>query len=87
MNRDQGIADAATDRWRAGRAARGLAPDAPFQGDPIQELAEELADAWNYVYIAGRDGHISNSAVFRISEKLAASWGILLSERGARDAR
>lgn len=36
------------DRWAAGRAARGLAADAPFQGDPFVELVEELADALNY---------------------------------------
>jgi len=44
-------------RWKRGRAARGLGPLDPFQGDPLRELLEELIDALSYSGQAQRQGH------------------------------
>ena len=45
-------------RWRRGRAARGLGPLDPFEGDPLRELYEELIDALCYVREAQRQGRV-----------------------------
>lgn len=44
-------------RWKAGRRARGLVADEPFNGDPLSELYEELVDALNYI-----DAHLQQHA-------------------------
>lgn len=48
--------EAMTLRWQRGRAARGLGPCDPFEGDPLRELYEELIDALCYVREAARQG-------------------------------
>lgn len=40
-------------KWERGRAERGLTFCAPFQGDPVSELYEELLDAIHYARLAG----------------------------------
>jgi hypothetical protein len=64
----------AAERWLAGRKARGLAPDAPFDGDPVAELAEELADAYNYVNVAEKLGRIDAREALRIRFGLKYCW-------------
>ncbi len=60
--REPDLVDLSTDeamtlRWQRGRAARGLGPCDPFEGDPLRELYEELIDALCYVREAARQGH------------------------------
>jgi hypothetical protein len=35
-------------KWQRFRRQAGIPPDAPFQGDPLEELWQELCDALNY---------------------------------------
>ncbi len=48
------LKDLCSERWLAGRDARGLALDAPFEGDALLEMAEEIVDALNYLEVIGR---------------------------------
>lgn len=45
-------------KWAKGRVERGLAPDAPFSGDPILEARDETPDLINYIRQAIRSGRI-----------------------------
>lgn len=61
--REPDLVDLSTDeamtlRWQRGRAARGLGPLDPFEGDPLRELYEELIDALCYVREAARQGYV-----------------------------
>ncbi len=56
------------ERWKAGREERGLAADAPFEGEPIREMQEEIADAGNYLdQIAARYPDKVADDVFRLA--------------------
>ena len=57
--------EARWDRWIAVRQERGLEPDAPFQGDPLAELEEELLDAANYLEVAEGRYRIPHEVMFR----------------------
>lgn len=45
-------------KWIDGRAARGLAHDAPFQDDPVLEALGETPDLANYIDEAIKQGRI-----------------------------
>lgn len=51
---NRSLVDLCLERWQAGRDARGLALDEPFDGDPLTEMAEEIIDARNYLEVIGR---------------------------------
>jgi hypothetical protein len=46
---DKTLICAANERWAVGRKERGMLATDPFQGDPVEELGQEIADAWNYL--------------------------------------
>lgn len=45
-------------KWAAGRAERGLSPDAPFDGNPVHEALGETPDLANYIEQAIHEGRI-----------------------------
>lgn len=52
-------------KWRKGRAERGLAPDAPFDGDPAIEARDELIDLANYIDELWGQGRIGEEERYR----------------------
>lgn len=75
--REPDLASLSTDeamalRWRRGRAARGLGPLDPFQGDPLRELYEELIDGLCYAREAQRQGHDMRVIYSRLLTLIAA---------------
>jgi hypothetical protein len=57
-------------RWAAGREERGLAKDAPFQGNPLLEAEEELLDAANYFEEALHQGLMPEDVAFEAMRKV-----------------
>lgn len=80
------IQDAARLRWQHGRVERGLAEDAPFEGDPIAELRAELADAWNYVCVAEGHGALNAVAAGALQHALHGCYVLLDAIKQANEA-
>lgn len=68
-------------RGEAGRTARGRQPGAPFIGDPLTELAEEIIDGLNYCDEARQQAAFRSSRhhIDTISRMLEATWTYLLA--------
>ena len=73
--------DLCRQRWQAGRAARGLSDDAPFEGDPLVELAEEIVDALNYCGVAMARTEIELQHIWleELQNTLRTAWSELES--------
>lgn len=63
-------------KWRRGRAERGLAPNAPFDGDPAAEARDELVDLANYIDELHFQGRIGEEERYRAHSVLIEwdSW-------------
>ena len=82
------LAKCAHDRWLTGRRERGLDLDAPFEGDPAEELRQELADAWNYAgqlaaVLASEEHPLGLVVPGQIQDCLQRSWRLLEEVRAA----
>ena len=53
-------------KWARGRSERGLSPDAPFDGDPADELQMETLDIPNYADQLHADGDIGEQETERL---------------------
>ncbi len=74
------VNDACAERWKAGRAERGLSPEAPFEGEPLEEAYEEALDLVNYLRVAGLSCLSEEARAF--AERIQA----LLQSRTAQDS-
>lgn len=73
------------ERWRAGRAERGLGPNDPFAGDWAQEISEEFLDAANYADVGVQRGEISpqeRDRIYLISRECWLRIQQVMQDRG-----
>lgn len=75
-------------RWAAGMAARRRSADEPFRGEPLAELAEEIADAVNYCDEALRQTSPRENRrhwlLMNLRDNLTDAYELLRAVRGNR---
>ncbi len=67
------------DRYEMGRRARKRKHDEPFQGNPKQELLEELADGLNYLGELQKDGRTPLWVVRTVYDHLTRAAVLLMT--------